>query len=87
MQLFHEITDAQAIVRGKGRVFKQSKVYSRAGKLYIAALGGYVKICAKLGNDWVTSNPNLTVIDISQDIPGLSVDGEPRFIKPESGCT
>lgn len=82
MELFHEIPDAQAIIRGRGGVHKQTKVYSRAGNIYVAALGGYIRVCAKLGDNWPTANPNLTVIDISQDVPGLFVVDKLHY-KPE----
>lgn len=82
MQLFHEIPDAAAIVRQKGGVFKQAKVFHRNGRLYVGAAGGFVRICAKFGDTWGTSAPNVSVVDISQDVPGMFVTGEPRYTAP-----
>lgn len=64
MERFHIIPEAEAIVRSKG-VFKQVKVYQRAGALFIGAGGGFVRIY-KDGN---TGMPNLSWDDI--DIPGI----------------
>lgn len=64
MQLFHEIPDAAAIIRAKGGVFKQTKVFHRAGRLYVNAAGGFVRVCAKFGDTWGTSAPNVTVVEI-----------------------
>jgi len=79
IELFHEIPDAEAIIRQRGGIFKQAKVYRRGGKLYIGASGGYVRLTAKFGDTWGTSNPNISVVDISQGIPGMFVTGEPRW--------
>lgn len=60
MDLFHRIDDAEAIIRVKGGVFKQTEVYRRS-------------------DTWGTSSPNVTVVDISQDVPGMFVVGQPRW--------
>ena len=64
MELFHEIPDAQAIIRCKGGVFKQVKLYRRGEHRFIGARGGFIRICAKFGDYWPTSNPDTTVVDM-----------------------
>lgn len=83
MDLFHRIDDAQAIVRAKGGVFKQAEVYRRRDRLYIKHGSGFIRITTKFGETWGTSAPNVNVVDITQDVPGMFVgnDGkkEPRW--------
>jgi hypothetical protein len=76
MELFHVIDDANVILRAKG-VYKQAKVYHRAGGLYAAASGGFVRLYAKPG----TSNPNLSWDDI--DVAhGKDSLGRPTYTAP-----
>ena len=65
MELFHEIPDAQAIIRCKGGVYKQVKLYRRGEHKYVAARGGFVRILSKFGDTWLTSNPDTTVIGMA----------------------
>ena len=64
MELFHEIPDAQAIVRCKGGVYKQVKLYRRGPHKYVGLRGGFVRILTKFGDTWPTSNPDTTVVDL-----------------------
>lgn len=73
MDLFHRIDDAEAIIRAKGGVFKQTEVFRRGEQVFVKAAGGFVRLAPKFNGAWGTSNPGVTVIDISQDIPGLFV--------------
>lgn len=66
MDLFHEIPDAQCIVRCKGGVYKQAKLYRRGEHTYVGARGGFVRICAKFGDTWPTSAPDITVVDMER---------------------
>lgn len=78
--MFHRIDDAEAVVRLRGGVYKQTDVYHRGDKVYIRHGSGYVRLCARFGDDtWGTSAPGVTVVDISQDVPGLFVVGLPRW--------
>ncbi len=79
MELFTIIEDAAAIVRGNGGVFKQSKVYHRGGRVFVGHSGGFLRVTARFGDTWGTSNPNVKVVDMSGDIQGLSIEGEPRW--------
>lgn len=65
MELFHEIPDAQAIIRCGGGVYKQVKLYRRGGHTYVGARGGFVRIHTKFGDTWPTSNPDITVLDMT----------------------
>ena len=63
-KLFHQVDDMQVILRRKGGVFSQAKVYTRYvdGKqhLFAGCGGGFVML---LGNGG-TSNPNVSWLDI-----------------------
>lgn len=80
MFTFHRIEDAVAIIRLKGGIFKQVNVYHRNGKVYVAYGSGFVRLYSKFGEVWGTSNPNVSVVDISQDVPGLFVIGQPKYV-------
>ena len=81
MDLFHQIEDAEAIVRLKGGVHKQLKLYRRRDRIFIGISGGYLRVCAKFGDTWGTANPSINVIDMTDHVPGLSLaEGrEPRW--------
>lgn len=65
MELFHEIPDELAIIRLRGGVYKQTKLYRRGDMMFAGAAGGFVRILPKFGDTWGTSHPNVTVIDMS----------------------
>lgn len=73
MELFTVIEEAQAIIRTKGGVFKQTKLYHRTGKVYIGVGNGFIRVCNKFGETWGTTNPAVTVIDMPHDVPGLFI--------------
>ena len=80
MDLFHRIDDAEAVVRLKGGVFKQAEVYRRRDHVYIKHGAGFVRVVGQFGDGtWGTSAPGVTVLDISQDVPGLFVLKTPRW--------
>lgn len=79
MDLFHEIPDAEAVLRVANGVYKQSKVFHRGNRVFVQGGGGFVRVCCCFGEEWGTSHPKIKVIDISQDVPGLFVDKEPRY--------
>lgn len=79
IELFTLIPDAIAIVRLRSGIYKQSAVWHRGDRVFIRHNGGFARICAKLGDHWVTSVTGVQVVDISQDIPGLFVTREPRW--------
>ena len=68
MELFHEIVDGAAIVRLKHGLHKQVKIYRRKGFVYVGVSGGFVRIVTKFGDYWTTANPNISVIDITENI-------------------
>lgn len=81
MEGFKQIPDGRAIVRLKGGLLKEVKLFARGGRVFIPLRGGYLRICEKLGDKWVTADSNVSVVDIVQDLPGLFVTGEPKWIE------
>ncbi len=63
-KLFHQVDDMQVILRRKGGVFSQAKVYSRSvdGKrhLFAGVGGGFVMLLGSGG----TSSPNVSWLDL-----------------------
>lgn len=79
MESFKPIPDGRAIIRMKGGLLKEVNLFSRGGRVFIPMLGGYIRICARLGDEWLTADSRAKVIDITQDVPGLFVTGEPKW--------
>lgn len=79
MQLFTKIDDAAAIISLPGGVQKQVEMYQRGGRVYVAAKGGFIRVCCKFGDTCGTSNPNIKVIDF--EAAGVIAEGmkEPAF--------
>lgn len=73
------IDDAIAFVRYPKGVFRQAKLYSRGERIYVQHGTGYVRLCAKFGNEFLTSHPDIKVIEI--DAPMIDVTREPK-LKP-----
>lgn len=71
MELFHEIPDELAIIRLRGGVYKQAKLYRRGDLIFVGASGGYLRVLPKFGDTWGTSHPNTTVIDMSEAVARL----------------
>lgn len=71
MELFHEMPDELAIIRLRGGVYKQAKLFRRGDQVFVAAAGGYVRVLKKFGDTWGTSYPTITVIDMSDKIARL----------------
>jgi hypothetical protein len=82
MDLFTVIDDATAIVRMPKGVLKQTKVYSRGERVFVPHSGGFIRLTAPFGDTFGTSHPDIKVVEISQDVPGLFVTGEPRYRAP-----
>lgn len=79
MDRFICIDNAQAVLRTSQGVYKQVSVFARGGKVFVPHGGGFVRVCAQLGDQWATSCPNIKITDIDQDIPGLFVTRVPRY--------
>lgn len=58
-KLFHIVDDAYAILRRKGGVYVQAKVFCRGANLYAGVSGGFVMLFQN-----GTSSPNISVVDI-----------------------
>lgn len=63
-KLFHQVDDMQVILRRKGGVFSQAKVYTRSvdreRRLFAGVSGGFVML---LGNGG-TSSPDVSWLDL-----------------------
>lgn len=81
MDLFTVIDDGVAIIRAKKGILKQVGLYARGGRVYVPVSGGFVRVCASLGGEFVTSHPDIKVVEM--EAPGLDVSkSEPRFNAP-----
>jgi hypothetical protein len=78
MNLFSVIDEGVAIIRCANGVFKQTKVYQRAGRVYVAHGGGFIRVTAKFGETFGTSHPNVKVVELEAEGVDVST-GEPRF--------
>ena len=81
MELFHLIEEGVAILRAKGRIFKQTKIYRRGEDVFAPWGGGFIKLSRGGG----TALPDLTVIEIEG--PGVViVQGVPKFVDAEAAA-
>lgn len=69
MELFSLIEDATAIVRAPKGVLKQTKVYRRGERIFVPHAGGFIRICAKFGDLFSTSHPDIKVEEL--DVEGV----------------
>lgn len=88
--LFHVVDDMQIILRGPKGVYKQTKAYHRAGKLYAGWSGGLIRLLASGG----TSHPNVSWESMSDDprvsrtalhIEFLPVAKVPKLVEQKDG--
>lgn len=81
IQLFTMVEDGDAILRLKNGIHKQVKVYHRAGKLYVPASGGYVRIVPQRWDDYFsTGHPDIKVLEIEGQ--GIEIKGKELVFKP-----
>jgi hypothetical protein len=73
--LFHIIEDAQVILYSRG-VYKQAKLYLRAGQVYAAWGGGYIRMLG--GRN--TTKPDVTCVSHVRPPPDLLPDGVFRVL-------
>jgi hypothetical protein len=79
VDLFHRIDDAEAIVRLKGGVYKQTELYRRGDRIFVKHGSGFVRVTALFGDVWGTSAPGVNVLEMSKGIRGLTLEPEPRW--------
>lgn len=78
MDLFTQVEDGVAIVRAPNGVFKQTKVFTRAGRVYVPHAGGFIRVCAAFNSMHTTSHPSIKVVEM--EAPGLdTIKGEPTI--------
>lgn len=81
IQLFTMVEDGDAILRLKNGVHKQVKVYHRAGKLFVPASGGYVRIVPTRWDDYfATGHPDIKVLEIEGQ--GIEIKGRELVFAP-----
>ena len=77
MDLFHIIDDGAAILRLRGRVWKQTKLYRRAEHVYVPSSGGFIRLTRGGG----TTDPHTTCIEVEG--PGVTItNGVPSWAQP-----
>lgn len=75
IQRFHVIDDGAAILRSKG-VYRQAKIFRRAGDIFASWGVGFIKLGPRGG----TSNPNVSWIDVEgDDVVCDRVGAQPRY--------
>jgi hypothetical protein len=74
VQLFHVIEDGAAILRLKGGVYRQTKIYRRGAEVFVGLGGGFVRLLKGGG----TTKPDVTCLEVEG--PGVVLkDGHPKF--------
>lgn len=79
MNRFHVINDAAVIIRSKGGIYKQAKVYRRGDDLYAGYGGGFVRLMGGSG----TSHPNVSWDEIDADCEVTTSKLGRLMIKPQ----
>ena len=74
--LFHEIADAQVVLRSKG-VFRQAKVFRRGEDVFAAWGSGFIRLLGHSG----TTVPTVHWLDLAQGgaRPLIEVGGVPKW--------
>lgn len=81
LEPFTAVEDGIAILRLKNGIHKQVKVYHRAGKLYVPASGGFVRVVPQRWDDYFgTGHPDIKVLEIEGE--GVSINGKQLEFKP-----
>lgn len=65
MERFTRVPEGLALVRHKGGLLKELPLYKRAGKLYIPMRGGYLPVLSQMGDRWLTSDTNVSVLEMT----------------------
>lgn len=74
---FHVIEDSIAIIRLKGGVQKQVKLYRRGSSVFIPHGGGYLRVVYQMGERFGTDNPDLFVLELEG--PQVTIKGRVPF--------
>jgi len=78
MERFHIIDDGVAILRIRGKVWRQTKIYHREGRIYAAYGGGFIQLMKYSG----TSDPGVSCQGVEG--PGVSiVNNLPIYTQPK----
>lgn len=77
MDLFTQVEDGVAILRAPNGVFKQTKIFTRGGRVYVPHGGGFIRVCAAFNGMHTTSHPSVKVVEMEAE--GLDLTGEPTI--------
>ncbi len=81
MERFHVIEEGAAILRVKGGLYRQAKVYRRGRDVFVALGGGFVRLLSRSG----TTRPDVTWLDLEADGVVVSATGVPHFVDVAQG--
>ena len=59
-------TNKRAVVRDRRGMYSMRLVAIRDGKEYVQLGSGFARICAKVGDTWLTSVSGVTVIELGE---------------------
>lgn len=76
IELFHIIEDGVVILRIKGGIERQAKLYRRSERVYAGHGSGFVRLCPGGG----TSSPNITWIDCEGPGVSFGLNRLPKFV-------
>lgn len=77
MQRFHVIDDAAVILRRKGGLYGQAKVYRRGQDVFAAIGAGFVRLLGGSG----TTSPNVSWLDLEAEGVELTNSSKtPKFV-------
>lgn len=77
MQRFHVIEDAAVILRRKGGVYGQAKVYRRGRDVFAALGAGFVRLLGGSG----TTSPNVSWLDLeAEGVELANASKTPKFV-------
>lgn len=77
MDLFTLVEDGVAVLRAPNGVFKQTKVFTRGGRVFVPYSGGFIRVCAAFNSQHTTTHPSVKVVEIEAE--GLDLKGEPTI--------
>jgi hypothetical protein len=59
-----KIEGAKAFLRARNGVYREVDVYTRGEYKYIPYGKGFLRLCTKWDNNWLTSHPNVKVLEL-----------------------
>jgi hypothetical protein len=59
-----KIDGAKAFIRARNGVYREVDVYARGEYKYVPYGKGFLRLCTKWDNNWLTSHPNVKVLEL-----------------------